>query len=332
MKGKYLLLFFVLLIACKDEKSNPENKEPKAGAGLRIATAYGAPNVDKWIANAKAMGINCMRLTDMIQKDKGHLQDLTSDPEHKFDEMDKKVAKIVASGMTYVLDLSYIRNQLIKEGINPYSPSTDWTPYLEVVLNRTPIKGYTYKNDPHLAFIAIAGEPFSKYNDNPIEKAGNKANLIAFYKRLALQLKRMGVTRPISAGGFLHQGKDGWGTDADLGFKEIWSLPEIDIPTIHVYDDDAINSIPQLVAFCHSIGKPLVIEETGKKYEGNDAERAKWFEKIASKIKDSKAFPDGIGLWNIGEMNGYDVRADEHPITTKTVRELMLLTQSKLLN
>ena len=142
----------------------------------------------------------------------------------------------------------------------------------------------------------------------------------------------MGVTRPISAGGFLHQGKDGWGTDADLGFKEIWSLPEIDIPTIHVYDDDAINSIPQLVAFCHSIGKPLVIEETGKEYKGNDAERAKWFEKIASKIKDSKAFPDGIGLWNIGEMNGYDVRADEHPITTKAVRELMLLTQSKLLN
>ena len=49
-------------------------------------------------------------------------------------------------------------------------------------------------------------------------------------------------------------------------------------------------------------------------------------------IKDTQAFPDGIGLWNIGEMNGYDVRADEHPITTKAVRELMLLTQSKLLN
>ena len=271
------------------------------GRKLVIASAYGAPDADEWVADARRMGVTVMRLTDIVETG---LEDCLSDPEGKYEEMDLKARTAADAGMGVVLDLSFIRNAAIRAGRNPYKEDFDWSTYVAPLLARPFPTGGTYGTSEHIVYVSLPGEPHVDWGDDPNEKADTAEDLIAFYQRLARVVRRAGVDRPVAAGGFIHHTADGNGTDAGLDITAVYSLIEIDVCTTHAYDQDSLNALPMLTRYAHALGKPFILEETGRNAEGHsDAGRADWFARVRKACADA-----GVGAI---DLFGVPVARDE---------------------
>ena len=288
------------------------------GRKLVIASAYGAPDADEWVADARRMGVTVMRLTDIVETG---LEDCLSDPEGKYEEMDLKARTAADAGMGVVLDLSFIRNAAIRAGRNPYKEDFDWSTYVAPLLARPFPTGGTYGTSEHIVYVSLPGEPHVDWGDDPNEKADTAEDLIAFYQRLARVVRRAGVDRPVAAGGFIHHTADGNGTDAGLDITAVYSLIEIDVCTTHAYDQDSLNALPMLTRYAHALGKPFILEETGRNAEGrSDAGRADWFARVRKACADAGV--DGVGVWNVGQGGGFDVRPPRHPLAAAAMRRM----------
>ena len=264
------------------------------GRKLVIASAYGAPDADEWVADARRMGVTVMRLTDIVETG---LEDCLSDPEGKYEEMDLKARTAADAGMGVVLDLSFIRNAAIRAGRNPYKEDFDWSTYVAPLLARPFPTGGTYGTSEHIVYVSLPGEPHVDWGDDPNEKADTAEDLIAFYQRLARVVRRAGVDRPVAAGGFIHHTADGNGTDAGLDITAVYSLIEIDVCTTHAYDQDSLNALPMLTRYAHALGKPFILEETGRNAEGHsDAGRADWFARVRKACADAGREPLRLSL------------------------------------
>ena len=288
------------------------------GRKLVIASAYGAPDADEWVADARRMGVTVMRLTDIVETG---LEDCLNDREGKYEEMDLKARTAADAGMGVVLDLSFIRNAAIRAGRNPYKEDFDWSTYVAPLLARPFPTGGTYGTSEHVVYVSLPGEPHVDWGDDPNEKADTAEDLIAFYQRLARVVRRAGVDRPVAAGGFIHHTADGNGTDAGLDITAVYSLIEIDVCTTHAYDQDSLNALPMLTRYAHALGKPFILEETGRNAEGHsDAGRADWFARVRKACADAGV--DGVGVWNVGQGGGFDVRPPRHPLAAAAMRRM----------
>lgn len=288
------------------------------GRKLVIASAYGAPDADEWVADARRMGVTVMRLTDIVETG---LEDCLNDPEGKYEEMDLKARTAADAGMGVVLDLSFIRNAAIRAGRNPYKEDFDWSTYVAPLLARPFPTGGTYGTSEHIVYVSLPGEPHVDWGDDPNEKADTAEDLIAFYQRLARVVRRAGVDRPVAAGGFIHHTADGNGTDAGLDITAVYSLIEIDVCTTHAYDQDSLDALPMLTRYAHALGKPFILEETGRNAEGHsDAGRADWFARVREACADAGV--DGVGVWNVGQGGGFDVRPPRHPLAAAAMRRM----------
>ena len=288
------------------------------GRKLVIASAYGAPDADEWVADARRMGVTVMRLTDIVETG---LEDCLNDPEGKYEEMDLKARTAADAGMGVVLDLSFIRNAAIRAGRNPYKEDFDWSTYVAPLLARPFPTGGTYGTSEHIVYVSLPGEPHVDWGDDPNEKADTAEDLIAFYQRLARVVRRAGVDRPVAAGGFIHHTADGNGTDAGLDITAVYSLIEIDVCTTHAYDQDSLDALPMLTRYAHALGKPFILEETGRNAEGHsDAGRADWFARVREAC--AGAGVDGVGVWNVGQGGGFDVRPPRHPLAAAAMRRM----------
>ena len=288
------------------------------GRKLVIASAYGAPDADEWVADARRMGVTVMRLTDIVETG---LEDCLNDPEGKYEEMDLKARTAADAGMGVVLDLSFIRNAAIRAGRNPYKEDFDWSTYVAPLLARPFPTGGTYGTSEHIVYVSLPGEPHVDWGDDPNEKADTAEDLIAFYQRLARVVRRAGVDRPVAAGGFIHHTADGNGTDAGLDITAVYSLIEIDVCTTHAYDQDSLDALPMLTRYAHALGKPFILEETGRNAEGHsDAGRADWFARVQEACADAGV--DGVGVWNVGQGGGFDVRPPRHPLAAAAMRRM----------
>lgn len=293
-------------------------KAKKVARGMVEASAYGSPDADRWLNDALALRINTLRLTNLFEESSTAAFANAGD---KLGEQDRKVKAALSAGMDIVVDLSWIRNLLVKEGINPYFLSErELKPYVEIALQQ-PFpdgSGRTYAQAPEVAYVGLWGEPLAEYgDDNPVQQAKSASQLRRAYQTLARVVRDLGYDGPIAAGGFNHLSDDGKGADGGLQIDKIAGLPEIDILTIHGYGDqhhvETTARLYATAAWAHRNCKPCVLEEIGFAAEdfNSDSLRALEFTKLATAVRFSSV--DGIGLWNIGQYNGYDVRPAGQP-------------------
>lgn len=289
------------------------------GRRLVIASAHGTRGAGEWVADAQSAGATVMRLTDIVETG---LADCLNDPEARYEEMDSRARAAVDAGMGVVLDLSFIRDAAIRDGLNPYRADFDWEPYITSLLTRPFPAGGAYGTSEHVVYISLPGEPRVDWGDDPNQRAETAEDLIAFYQRLARAVRRVGVDRPLAAAGFIHHTADGNGTDAGLDITAVYSLVEIDVCTTHAYDQESLDALPMLTRYAHALGKPFILEETGRGAdERSDDEHADWLARVRGAC--AAAGVDGVGVWDADQSRGFDVQPPQYPLTAAAVRRMV---------
>ena len=289
------------------------------GRKLVIASAHGAQDADEWVAHAQSAGVTVMRLTDIVETG---LEDCLSDPGARYEEMDSRARAAVDAGMGIVLDMSFIRDAAIRAGRNPYRTDFDWEPYITSLLTRPFPTGDTYGTSEHVVYVSLPGEPRVDWGDDPNARADSAEDLIAFYQRLARLVRRAAVDRPLAAAGFIHHTADGNGTDAGLDITAVYSLVEVDVCTTHAYDQDSLDALLMLARYAHALGKPFILEEMGRDaQERPEDEMADWLARLQKAC--ATAGVDGIGVWDIEQSRGFDVRPPQYPLTAAAVRRMV---------
>lgn len=290
-----------------------EERKRRAEAlrGCVIASANGAPDGKLWAQRARQLGVTHMRITDLFGD--GTAQALNNGGD-KLGELDAKVRWARDANIRFWLDLSYVRNLFIKEKVNPYYKTwRDWLPYFGEVLRRDfPDSSVTYGDYPTMDCVALAGEPMVLWgDDNPVQQAGSADQYVWSLLQQVEAVRRLGYDGPIAAGGFIHLGADGRGRDAhgDL-FDQVARMPEVDVFTVHGYDNPTGDAFRNLARIATQAGKPFILEEVGFNDKADDAKAAKLdaFAEVAS-----LSGLNGVGLWNIGQYGDFDVRPDSGP-------------------
>ena len=286
-------------------------RRAEALRGCVIASANGAPDGKLWAQRARQLGVTHMRVTDLFG-------DSTSQALHnggdKLGELDEKVRWARDANVRLWLDLSYARNLLVKEKVNPYYLGwQEWLPYFREVLWRNfPDTDIRYEDYPTVDCVALAGEPMILWgDDNPVQKAGSADQYAWSLLQQAEAVRRLGYDGPIAAGGFIHLGADGRGRDAhgDL-FDQVARMPEVDVFTAHGYDVPTADAFRNLARIATQAGKPFILEEVGFNDKTASAKAAKLtaFAQVAF-----MSGLNGVGLWNIGQYGDFDVRPDTDP-------------------
>lgn len=286
-------------------------RRTEALRGCVIASANGAPDGKLWAQRARQLGVTHMRITDLFGD--GTAQALNNGGD-KLGELDAKVRWARDSNIRFWLDLSYVRNLFIKEKVNPYYKTwQEWLPYFREVLRRDfPDSDVSYQDYPTLDCVALAGEPMVLWgDDNPAQQAASADQYVWSLLQQVEAVRRLGYDGPIAAGGFIHLGADGRGRDAhgDL-FDQVARMPEVDVFTVHGYDNPTADAFRNLARIATQAGKPLILEEVGFNDTSDDKKAAKLtaFAEVAS-----MSGLNGVGLWNIGQYGDFDVRPDTGP-------------------
>ena len=240
-----------------------------------------------------------------------YINGVTSNP---FDEsiwknVDYLITKAEEKGLKVLLDLSTYRNYLEKhKKIMPYKME-DWKDFLSFVGNR-------YKNNPTIWVFSLAGEAEPPNGDNPLRPKAEE--LVAFYRDASNYLKSVAPHHLISCGGLMQLG---W--DSGVKWQEIFALPNIHLPMVHLYGEDMTKSFPIVVNWCKTNQKPIYIEEFGKekKDDVGDIQIAAHYKYIFSLKNMYQAV--GIGFWNFGtqtEPPTYDVN-ESMPQTWELIKQ-----------
>lgn len=306
------------------EPSESRRVRTEALRGSVQISAYGAPDGARWATQAAALGGTHMRLTNIFEETTA--QAVTNGGD-KLGEMDNKVRAAVDAGFRIVVDFSYYRNLLIKEGVNPYfSEWPAWlTPMAQILGRRFPGATYDYAHAPEVSAVALSGEPDILWGDNnPIQQAKSADQYLWALRQQVIAVRKLDYDGPVTAGGFNHLNADGpdrgaYGDAVD----RLADAPWVDALTFHGYDEPAKlkPGISKFVDVAQAGGKLALMEECGFNSDNtSDAARAAQFRALVPCVAASGL--SGVGLWNVGDYNGFDVRAT-HPEAMKAWNELV---------
>ena len=306
------------------EPSESRRVRTEALRGSVQISAYGAPDGARWATQAAALGGTHMRLTNVFEETTA--QAVTNGGD-KLGEMDNKVRAAVDAGFRIVVDFSYYRNLLVKEGVNPYL--LEWpawlTPMAQILGRRFPGADYDYAHAPEVSAVALSGEPDILWgDDNPIRQAKSADQYLWALRQQVIAVRKLDYDGPVTAGGFNHLNADGpdrgaYGDAVD----RLADAPWVDALTFHGYDEPAKlkAGIPKFVDVAQAGGKLALMEECGFNSDNtSDAARAAKFRALAPCVAASGL--SGVGLWNVGDYNGFDVRAT-HPEAMKAWNEVV---------
>lgn len=306
------------------EPSESRRVRTEALRGSVQISAYGAPDGGRWATQAAALGGTHMRLTNIFEETT--VQAVTNGGD-KLGEMDNKVRAAVDAGFRIVVDFSYYRNLLIKERTNPYF--LEWpawlTPMAQILGRQFPGADYDYAHAPELAAVALSGEPDILWGDNnPIQQAKSADQYLWALRQQVIAVRKLDYDGPVTAGGFNHLNADGpdrgaYGDAVD----RLADAPWVDALTFHGYDAPAKlkPGISKFVDVAQAGGKLALMEECGFNSDNtSDAARAAKFRALVPCVAASGL--SGVGLWNVGDYNGFDVRAT-HPEAMKAWNEVV---------
>lgn len=306
------------------EPSESRRVRTEALRGSVQISAYGAPDGARWAAQAAALGGTHMRLTNIFEESTAQASANDGD---KLGEMDSKVRAAVDAGFRIIVDFSYYRNLLIKEGTNPYF--LEWpawlSPMAQILGRQFPGADYDYAHAPEVSAVALSGEPDILWGDNnPTQQAKSPDQYLWAIRQQAIAIRKLDYDGPITAGGFNHLNADGpdrgaYGDAVD----RLAAVPWVDALTLHGYDgpEKLKSGISRFVDVAQSGGKLALMEECGVNSDNTtDAARAAKFRTLVPCIAASGL--SGLGLWNVGDYNGYDVRAT-HPETMRAWNEVV---------
>lgn len=306
------------------EPSESRRVRAEALRGSVQISAYGAPSGARWAVQAAALGGTHMRLTNIFEESTAQAAANSGD---KLGEMDSKVRAAVDAGFRIIVDFSYYRNLLIKEGTNPYF--LEWSAWLspmaQILGRQFPGADCDYAHAPEVAAVALSGEPDILWGDNnPTQQAKSPDQYLWALRQQAIAVRKLDYDGPITAGGFNHLNSDGpdrgaYGNAVD----RLAAVPWVDALTFHGYDEPAKlkPGISKFVDVAQSGGKLALMEECGFNSDGTtDSARAAKFRALVPCVAASGL--SGLGLWNVGDYNGFDVRAT-HPETMKAWGEVV---------
>ena len=306
------------------EPSESRRVRTEALRGSVQISAYGAPDGARWAAQAAALGGTHMRLTNIFEE--ATAQAVTNGGD-KLGEMDNKVRAAVDAGFRIVVDFSYYRNLLIKERTNPYF--LEWpawiTPMVQILGRRFPGADYDYAHAPEVSAVALSGEPNILWGDNnPVQQAKSADQYLWALRQQVIAVRKLDYDGPVTAGGFNHLNADGpdrgaYGDAVD----RLALVPWVDALTFHGYDEPEKlkPGISKFVDVAQAGGKLALMEECGFNSDNTtDAARAAKFRALVPCVAASGL--SGLGLWNVGDYNGFDVRAT-HPEAMKAWNEVV---------
>jgi hypothetical protein len=219
------------------------------------------------------------------------------DGEQSWQRVDRIVAAAKARGLLVEIDLSAYRDMvLLGAHRDPYA--LDWGPMIAFMANRVnTVTGIRYRDDPTIGLVAVAGEV------EPVNTPANHlkvstGELSAFFRRTLHELAVDDPHHLHSDGGLL---QITWPSGID--WRYISSLPDDQLPAIHVYDtDDLDKAIPLLSHLAAGLHKPWWVEETGRAQKVGDARRAAWLNAVGAAA--ARAGSAGVGVWNLGRHTG----------------------------
>lgn len=306
------------------EPSESRRVRTDALRGSVQISAYGAPDGARWASQAAALGGTHMRLTNIFEESTAQAAANGGD---KLGEMDNKVRAAVDAGFRIVIDFSYYRNLLIKEKVNPYF--LEWpawlSPMAQILGRQFPGAGYDYAHAPEVSAVALSGEPDILWGDNnPVQQAKSADQYLWALRQQATAVRKLDYDGPITAGGFNHL--DSGGPDRGAygdAVDRLALVPWVDALTFHGYDEPAklASGISKFVDVAQSGGKLALMEECGFNSDNMaDAARAAKFRALIPCVAASGL--SGLGLWNVGDYNGFDVRAT-HPEAMKAWNEVV---------
>lgn len=221
--------------------------------------------------------------------------------------MDYLFQQATLHGMFVILDLSSFRDKTLKQGIYPYDPSLYTTAFSWVAAR--------YASSRALLYYAIAGEVKCPTSSDPLRPASAQ-DLTNYYRVLSDTLHAADPNHLISSGGLSYLNESHCGID----WQSIFSLPHIEMATIHVYSANDRNiTMPLVSAWAASARRPFVIEEFGFLQGDGDATRAAEYQNMYSLGKQYGAA--AIIFWNLGPEIGpssYEV-SPATPLTWRTI-------------
>jgi hypothetical protein len=271
------------------------------------------------VALALSAHLNTIRITDFFS----HHGDPGTVPYDaaSWALVDQMIAAAGAAGLHVDLGLSDYRALLWENCIDPYT--ADWTHYLGFVANRVnTVSGVTYKNDPAIALVSIAGEPLAANKPHTGVNAGGSpdaslagctieystAQLTAFYTATTGTLKAEGGSALVSPGGLGYINEY---QSAGIDWQAIFALHSVDICAIKTYGG-MFAYAPTPAAYCHSINKPIIDEEFGYTQSTGDAQRAALFSAQYAQLRHIGAA--GVAFWNLG----YQVASSSYEVSPLT--------------
>jgi hypothetical protein len=225
-------------------------------------------------------------------------------------KVDRMIADAHAAGMHVDLGLADYRRILWYNCINPYT--YDWGQFISFVANRrNTVTGATYKYDPTISFISLAGEPLPVGVHTYVGQSGQSCtvtysgqDLLNFYTRTLGQWHAQGPTVLGNSGGL---GYINEANGAGIPWRSIFALSTDAFCDIKTYGGMYAYA-PTVAAYCHSIGKPIMDEEFGWQQSMGDAQRAAALHATTVMLH-ANGFA-GQAFWNLNlqvSSAGYDI-------------------------
>lgn len=282
------------------------------------ASVYqGLNNPNAIITQAQTAKLNTVRITDFIVTAAGLSG--ASDEAH-WRKVDALLAAASQANLKVLLDLSTYRNMLKKSSINPYT--YNWQSFLNFVMTRTnTINGRSYKDDPTIAIVALAGEvdPPNSSN-NPL--GVTQQQVTDFFSRTLAQLAATGSRALRTSGGLLQLS---WNSGID--WRAIMADQNNQICNIHNYSQADQNYTPTVATYCDGIGKPWITEEFGFNQTDGDSSRANEFQAMYNLQKNNHSA--GVAFWNLGtEVVGVNGKTETFDVNTSTPLTLQVVQQN----
>lgn len=188
------------------------------------------------------------------------------------------------------------------------------------------VTGITYRNDPTILVVSIAGEPVGA-GYGICGKAGSEQELTDFFAWSLAEWKSLDPHHLRSTGGLhgTYAGLDANGDPIPSGQLvdgiALFGLADNTLPSLHTYPPQttqlplADGQTPVLAPVAQALGKPWFTEEFGFRQEEGDAFRASEFDFIF----DEQAAYGSVGslFWNLGPEIGVGA-FDVNPSTPLT--------------
>jgi hypothetical protein len=271
------------------------------------------------VALVQQAHLNTIRITDFFS----HHGDPGTLPYNStsWTQVDQMIAAAGAAGLHVDLGLSDYRALLWENCIDPYTAG--WTRYLDFIANRVnTVTGQTYKSDPTIAMVSIAGEPLAANKPHTGVNAGGSpdpalagctieystAQLTAFYTAATDTWKAQGGSVLVSPGGLGYINEY---QSAGIDWHAIFNLHSVDICAIKTYGG-MFAYAPTPAAYCHSINKPIIDEEFGYTQSTGDVQRAALFSAQYAQLRQVGAA--GVAFWNLG----YQVASTSYEVSPLT--------------